>query len=92
MENIKAMSDQERNIFFMQRFQQYKSNGEYNKINCYLQYPSGCTSCGWSMNYTSIWGVCIDQVLYTYYTETWIELSVSKLQHRVADWKNIYTV
>jgi len=92
MKEVAKMTDEQRSIYFMQRFRQYKSNEDYRSINCILQYPSWCKSCGGRQSYTSIGGICIDQVLYLYYKDIGTELAVNKLQHRVQDWKNIYTL
>jgi hypothetical protein len=92
MENIDSMSDEQKSIYFMQRFRQYKSEQQFNKINCTLQYPSWCTSCGGRQSYMSMWGICIDQILYNYYKESWVVLDITKLQHRVSDGTNIYTI
>lgn len=92
MEEIKLMTDEQRSIYFMQKFRQYKANEEYSKINCVLQYPSWCSTCWGRQSYTSIGGICIDQILYDYYRQTGVSLYTNKLQIRVSDWKNIYTV
>lgn len=92
MDNIINMTDEERNIYFMQKFRHYKSNEEYKNINCILQYPSWCKSCWWRQTYTSIWGVCIDQVIYSYFKQTGNIIDISRLNHRVSHWQNIYTI
>lgn len=91
MKTLQDMTDEERNIFFMQKYKQYKSD-DIRKINCSLQYPSWCSSCNGKQSYTSISWICLEQVLYTYWKETGTELSIEKLQHRTENWQNIYTI